>query len=88
MKVIALYRPHSEHERKIEDYIRDFKRHSGKDIELISLDTRDGASKARTWDVVRYPALVAIDDAGHVKKVWQDEMLPLLNEVSWYYQNQ
>ena len=84
MKVQFLYRPNSEHERKVLDFQRDFNRRTGHDIELISLDTREGSSIARTYDVTRYPALMVLDDGGGLQKLWQDEHMPLINEVSFY----
>lgn len=84
MKVVILYRPNSEHDTRVQSLVRDYEHQTGKHLELLSLDTRDGADKARLWDIVQYPALVALDDQGQVLKVWQDEQFPLMNEISWY----
>ena len=66
------------------DFQRDFRMRTGYEIELVSLDDRDGADKARVYDITQYPALVALDDRGSLRKVWQGDKLPLMNEVSFY----
>lgn len=82
MKVLVLYRPNSEHERRVLDFVRDFERQTSKALEMVSLDTVDGASKARVYDITQYPAVMALDDNGSVLKLWMGEHLPLINEVS------
>ncbi len=68
-----------------EDYVKDFERiHADRSIELISLDTPAGADMARLYDVVRYPAILAIADDGSLQKLWQDRPWPLMDEVSTY----
>lgn len=81
-----LYHPASEHSRRVEEYKRDFERsqNSGS-IELVSLETREGADMARLYDIVRYPAVLAITEHDKVlMKLWQDERLPLMSEVASY----
>lgn len=84
MKALILYHPNSEHERRVIDYTREFKSRTGKDIELVSLDTPEGSNKARVYDVTAYPALMACKEDGQLLQLWQDEQLPLINEVLAY----
>lgn len=84
MKVIALYRPSSEHARSVEEYARDFERQRGKEIELLSLDTVEGAEKANLYGIMQYPALLAIRDDGQLLKDWQGARMPLMDEVASY----
>jgi hypothetical protein len=86
MKVVVLYRPKSEHERSVLDYERDFNQQTSKTLELISLDTVEGAEMAKLYDIVQYPAVLARDNEGKLLKVWQGDSLPLINEVSYYSQ--
>lgn len=85
MKVLILYRPNSEHARKVEEFMRDFK-HQGPDrrVETVSLDTPDGANKAKIYDIVSYPAFLALKDDGQLLKAWQGEQWPLMNELAFY----
>jgi hypothetical protein len=84
MKICLLYHPESEFSRLIEEYSHDFERTRGKKIELISLETKEGSDMARLYDIVRYPALLAIRDDGSLMKNWEGEQLPLMNEVAAY----
>lgn len=86
MKLLILYRPDSEHSTEVESYARDFERayEAGKRLELISLDTRDGAATASLYDIVAYPAILALADDGSVLNVWQGKSLPMMAEVAGY----
>ncbi|HSX32361.1 MAG TPA: hypothetical protein VLF43_03800, partial [Candidatus Saccharimonadales bacterium] len=55
---------------------------AGKRLELISLDTRDGAATASLYDIMSYPAILALADDGSVLNVWQGKPLPLMAEVA------
>ena len=84
MKACILYRPQSEFSRIVEEYARDFEKRTGKTIDLISLDTREGATMASLYDIWKYPALMIMQGDGQLMKDWQGEHLPLINEVSGY----
>lgn len=86
MKVLILYRPNSEHEREVDDFARDFKREhdAGKKLELLSVDTRDGAATANIYDVLQFPAVLALADDGSVLQSWAGTPLPLMNDVAGY----
>lgn len=71
----------------VEQYAYDFKRHNGREIELVSLSTRDGATTASLYDIYRYPAVLALQENGQLLKEWQGEVLPLMNEVLAYFNN-
>lgn len=84
MKAVIIYHPSSEYARSIEEYVRDFTRVNSKKIDLLSLETREGAAEATLYDIVSYPALMVLDDSGHLHKVWQGSTMPLMNEVAGY----
>ena len=84
MKIILLYHPNSEYSRIVEEYVEDFKRSRGKLIEMLSLETRDGAAMASLYDILHFPALIVLRDDGQVENMWQGEMLPLMDEVAGY----
>jgi len=83
MKLLVLYRPNSEHARVIETFLRDFQREytGGLAVEVQSLDTREGASTASIYDVVRYPGLLVLDNFGSVVRSWQGDELPQMAEI-------
>lgn len=85
--MVVLYRPNSEHARTVEEFVDTLKRRSGTaddKIEMVSLDTRDGSATASLYDVVQYPAILALQNDGRLLKDWQGSTMPLVNEVSSY----
>jgi hypothetical protein len=85
MRIVVLYRPHSEHEGRVLDYVCEYKmRHPGMEPELLSLDTREGDEMAQLYGVYSYPAILAISHDGNMRQMWQDEYLPLMNEIDAY----
>lgn len=89
MKLLILYRPNSEHARQVEDFVRDYQRQfeSGKKIELISMDSREGVAHANLYDIMQFPAIVALRDDGSVLNAWIGLPLPLMNDVAGYVYN-
>lgn len=85
MRLIMIYKPNSEHTSGTEGYMRDFTRQTGHDIEPLDPDTRDGAGFCRTYDIVEYPTLIALDDDSRVHNVWRGQM-PTISEASYYVQ--
>lgn len=84
MKVVVLYRPSSEHSRTVEEFVHDLERSSSGRVELVNVDTRDGWSTASLYDVMQYPAILALKDDGQLLKEWQGNTMPRANEVSYY----
>ncbi len=85
MKVVILYRQKSEHARLVETFIHDFqKRYNAGSLEVLDADSQEGVATAELYDIVSYPAIIALRDDGSVLKSWSDEMLPLMDEVAYY----
>ncbi len=84
MKAFIVYKPNSEHARQVTDYLRDFERHTGRKLDEVDPDTRDGDSLCRVYDIVEYPTIVATDDDGVLQTMWRGLPLPLMDEVSYY----
>lgn len=85
MKVVIIYRPNSEHGRVVEDFIRDYQlRHQAGKLEVLNIDSRDGNAMAALYDVMQYPAILALRDDGSVLRAWEGDTLPLMDEVASY----
>ncbi|HEU5187270.1 MAG TPA: hypothetical protein VFT87_02080 [Candidatus Saccharimonadales bacterium] len=84
MKTYILYRPISEHATKVEEYLRDFKAQTGKDIPMLDVDSPEGAEVCTLYDIVQYPAILATDNEGRVQNIWVGDNLPTISEVSYY----
>lgn len=87
MKVVILYHPKSDHARVVEEFAHEFTRQKGHDLELISLESRDGAAMASLYDIVRYPAILALNNTNELQKTWQGPVMPLMDELSYYTQS-
>jgi hypothetical protein len=83
MKTLLLYRPNSEHERQALDYLRDFTMQTGKTLPTLDPDSREGVEMCRLYDIMEFPAIIALDGEGHVQGVWTGT-LPTYGEVSYY----
>lgn len=79
-----LYRPNSEFARMVEQYVTDFRRQKGRDIELIDIDSREGASVAALHGATQYPCLLVLREDGQQLQIWQGSTLPLMNELLGY----
>ena len=86
VKLLILYRPNSEHATEVESYVRDFEhRHNiESNVELISVNTRDGAATASLYDIMAYPSILALTSDGQLLNAWQGKPLPLMDEVASY----
>ena len=82
--ITVLYRPNTDHEPIIRDLQFNYTHQTGKELELLSLDTVEGAELAKLYDVTMYPAIVAKAEDGHLLQLWQGPDLPLINEISYF----
>lgn len=84
MRVVILYRPRSEHARIVEEFIHDFiYQHPDQKLEVLDVDTRDGSNLATLYEVMSYPAILVIEQDGHLIKSWIGDF-PLMNELAYY----
>ena len=84
MKIYVVYKEDSDHARPVIDFLRDFKRQTGHDLETVDPDTGEGAMLCETYDIVEYPTIFAISDDGALQNQWRGVPLPTISEVSYY----
>lgn len=84
MKTVIVYKDETDYAREVTDYLRDFNRQTGHELETINPDTPDGIDFCRTYDIVEYPSVVAISDDGSLQNLWRGLPLPTITEVSYY----
>jgi hypothetical protein len=85
MKLLVLYRPKSEHARMVEEYLDDFGRlYPDVEIELLDAESIEGVNKCELYDILEYPALLAINDDNGLQNMWLGKMLPQKQEVVSY----
>lgn len=84
MKTVVVYKSDSEHGRIVEEFLRDFTKQTGKQLEVVDPESRAGASFCQTYDIVEYPSLIALDDRSQMIQLWKGQPLPRMSEVSYY----
>ena len=85
MKVVILYRPNSEYATRVEAFVHDYQvRHGSAKLELVNIDQREGSALASLYDVMRFPAILAMETDGKLLQMWEGEQLPLMDEVAAY----
>lgn len=83
--MLILYRPISEHGRRIEQFIHDFEVKEGSvNVEVLDVDTRDGMATASLYDIMSYPAIMVLQNDGYMHKLWQGGEIPLMDELAAY----
>jgi hypothetical protein len=85
MKLVVLYQPHTEFARITEEYVQEFKGlHPEAEVALVDVDSIEGSKQAQLYDVVQYPALLAIANNGSLLNMWSGSLMPLMDEVMGY----
>lgn len=84
MRTFVVYREESDHARAVMTFIDDFERRTGRELETVDPETREGSDLCRTYDIVEYPSIVALDDNGVLQTMWRGLPMPTISEVSYY----
>ena len=85
MRIVVVWRDNTDYAREVIDFLREFKRRTGKDIESLDPDSREGENFARTYDIMQYPTIIAVsNNMGMEQKRWSGKPLPLIDEVNFY----
>ena len=82
MKVICIYRDDEDYTRSVTEWIENFRRQTGHEIE--SMDPDQNTSFCETYDIVEYPTIIALDHQGSVLEMWRGRDLPRINDVLYY----
>jgi hypothetical protein len=84
MRAVILYHPQSDHIGLVEEYSHDFIRFKGRTLDLLSLETVEGAEMAKLYDVTSYPAILVIGPDGTLVALWQNGLFPLMDQLAAY----
>ncbi|MBR3164131.1 hypothetical protein IKF15_02405 [Candidatus Saccharibacteria bacterium] len=84
MRVVIIWREESDYGREVREWLHDFERQTGKEIESVNPDEPEGISIGKTYDVVEYPTILAFRDNGELLQMWRGRELPRMSEVSYY----
>ena len=81
-RVVCVFRDDEDYTRTVTDWLEDFYRQTGREIETINPD--EEPDFCRLYDVVEYPSILALGANGEVRAAWRGKAMPLINEVLYY----
>ncbi len=84
MRIVMVYKDATDYARQVTDYLSDFTRQTGRELETLDPDTPEGTMFCRTYDIVEYPTLIALSDDSVMQNTWRGLPLPTISEVSYY----
>ena len=84
MRVVVVYKQNTDYTRQVDEWLFDFKRLTGRDLEILNPETPDGISFCQAYGVMEYPTMLALADDGQMQNMWRGLPLPTLSEVSYY----
>lgn len=82
MRVICIFRDNQDYSRAVNEWLEDFRRQTGREIE--TMDPDENPNFCETYDVVEYPTILALGESGDVRATWRGISLPLKDEVLYY----
>lgn len=82
MRVICIYRDNQDYTRSVEEWLENFHRQTGYEIE--TMDPDENTNFCEAYDIVEYPTIIALGSTGEVRSMWRGTALPLINEVLYY----
>ncbi len=84
MRIVVVYKDASDHGREVREYVDDFEKQTGLEIEQKNPDDGRNQFFLRAYDIVEYPTILAIADDGQLLQMWHGQPLPLIDEVAYY----
>jgi hypothetical protein len=84
MRIVIISKENRDYSRKVLDFAEEFRRRTGRTIEVIDPDTRDGERLARTYDVMEYPTILVLRESGEFVQEWRGVELPRVDDVVAY----
>lgn len=84
MRIVVVYKDVSDHGREVREYVDDFEKQTGLEIEQKNPDDGRNQFFLRAYDIVEYPTILAIADDGRLLQIWRGRPLPLFDEVAYY----
>lgn len=84
MRVVVVYKEQRDYTRTVIDFLRDFYHQTGHELETLDPETKEGISLTASYDILEFPAIVAIADDGTLQNIWKGLPLPTISEVSYY----
>ena len=78
-------RDNEDYTRSVDEWIHEFERRTGWEVEVLNPDEGEGETLSRAYDVVEYPTILALNDSdGGVLAMWRGRELPTFDEVAYW----
>ena len=84
VRVLVLTREATDYARAVDTFVSDFARQTGRQLEVIDADSKQADAFIQTYDILEFPAIVALSDDGQMQNMWLGPTLPTISEVSYY----
>lgn len=84
MRIICVWRRESDYGRATEEWLTEFERRTGREVESYDPDAAEGEDICRTYSVVEYPTILAVDNNGTALESWRGKDLPLFDQVNYW----
>ena len=84
MRVVCVWREDEDYSRIVREWMREFERRTGREIESLDPQTHEDEGFCQAYDVVEYPTMMALDNKGGVLEMWRGMMLPTFDEVNYW----
>lgn len=79
MKLMIIFRDKSDHSLQVDEFKFNLQSR-GIIFEEFDVDSLEGQMKCKTYDIVRYPSVLATKEDGAILQLWQGD-LPTINAV-------
>lgn len=84
MRVVVITKEGTDYARDVSTFLTDFTRQTGHELETLDPESPDGISFCSSYDILRFPTVVALSDDGHLQQKWVGIPLPTISEISYY----
>ena len=81
MRVAVVWRDNTDYAREVTEWMSEFSRETGREVESIDPDTVDGEIFVRARDIMQFPTVLALTDDGVVLTEWRGKPLPQFSDV-------
>jgi hypothetical protein len=84
MRVVVICPKARDYTTEVFDWVREFYRFTGNELEILDPETREGENFVRTYDAVEYPSIYVLGPDGGIVASFRGKPLPQISEVSYY----
>ena len=84
MRIVVIYKHFSDHARAVEEWIDQFERRGGYEVEQMDPESPDGELFCTARDIVQYPTIAVTGEDGKTYEMWSGSPLPVIDEVIGY----